>query len=114
MELRFGDPGMTRTCDLRFRKPSLYPAELRDRSPAGRSGHLKAPYQSGRLIASLRSEPITQGASRYPHGHVVVVCSRTKEFIPERRGGPGMPEPMHGIQIEPNSSAKSNSSWSAI
>ena len=22
---------MTRTCDLRFRKPSLYPAELRDR-----------------------------------------------------------------------------------
>jgi hypothetical protein len=27
----FGDPGMTRTCDLRFRKPSLYPAELRDR-----------------------------------------------------------------------------------
>jgi hypothetical protein len=31
MPLRFGDPGMTRTCDLRFRKPSLYPAELRDR-----------------------------------------------------------------------------------
>jgi hypothetical protein len=29
-----GDPGMTRTCDLRFRKPSLYPAELRDRGPA--------------------------------------------------------------------------------
>ena len=29
-----GDPGMTRTCDLRFRKPSLYPAELRDREPA--------------------------------------------------------------------------------
>src|SRR3954462_6999485 len=28
-----GDPGMTRTCDLRFRKPSLYPAELRDREP---------------------------------------------------------------------------------
>src|SRR5579862_6074586 len=27
-----GDPGMTRTCDLRFRKPPLYPAELRDRS----------------------------------------------------------------------------------
>ena len=29
-----GDPGITRTCDLRFRKPSLYPAELRDRGPA--------------------------------------------------------------------------------
>src|SRR5215469_11572926 len=27
-----GDPGMTRTCDLRFRKPPLYPAELRDRA----------------------------------------------------------------------------------
>lgn len=25
-----GDPGKTRTSDLRFRKPSLYPAELRD------------------------------------------------------------------------------------
>ena len=32
--LGVGDPGMTRTCDLRFRKPSLYPAELRDRTPA--------------------------------------------------------------------------------
>ena len=30
-----GDPGKTRTSDLRFRKPSLYPAELRDRGPAG-------------------------------------------------------------------------------
>jgi hypothetical protein len=27
----FGGPGKTRTCDLRFRKPLLYPAELRDR-----------------------------------------------------------------------------------
>ena len=27
-----GGPGKTRTCDLRFRKPLLYPAELRDRS----------------------------------------------------------------------------------
>jgi hypothetical protein len=33
-----GDPGMTRTCDLRFRKPSLYPAELRDRNPRLRRG----------------------------------------------------------------------------
>jgi hypothetical protein len=32
-----------RTCDLRFRKPSLYPAELRDRRPAVRSGCLKIP-----------------------------------------------------------------------
>ena len=32
-----GDPGMTRTCDLRFRKPPLYPAELRDRVRLKRS-----------------------------------------------------------------------------
>ena len=35
-----GGPDRTRTCDLRFRKPLLYPAELRDRAvtdqlPAG-------------------------------------------------------------------------------
>lgn len=34
---RNGDPGMTRTCDLRFRKPPLYPAELRDRCATGMS-----------------------------------------------------------------------------
>src|SRR5258708_34173417 len=49
-----GDPGMTRTCDLRFRKPSLYPAELRDRRPAG-GGCLAVKYQSARLIARRRS-----------------------------------------------------------
>src|SRR6266581_2509532 len=32
---------MTRTCDLRFRKPSLYPAELRDRRPALGAGLAK-------------------------------------------------------------------------
>src|SRR6185503_6328193 len=31
---RFGGPGRTRTCDLRFRKPLLYPAELRSHTPA--------------------------------------------------------------------------------
>src|ERR1700724_282928 len=36
--LDVGDPGMTRTCDLRFRKPSLYPAELRDREPGRSTG----------------------------------------------------------------------------
>jgi hypothetical protein len=47
-----------------LRKPSLYPAELRDRSPAGSRGHLKAPYQSCRVIASLRSELFRAEASR--------------------------------------------------
>src|SRR6516162_7132763 len=36
-----GGPGKTRTCDLRFRKPLLYPAELRDRrNSAERHEHL--------------------------------------------------------------------------
>ena len=39
--VRVGDPGMTRTCDLRFRKPSLYPAELRDRNPRPFRGCLR-------------------------------------------------------------------------
>jgi hypothetical protein len=43
--------------DHYLRKPSLYPAELRDRSPAESRGRLEASYQSGRAIASLRSEP---------------------------------------------------------
>ena len=41
-----------------LRKPSLYPAELQDRSPAGGRGRLKAPYQSAVMIASLRTIPI--------------------------------------------------------
>jgi hypothetical protein len=45
-ERKIGDPGMTRTCDLRFRKPSLYPAELRDREP----GQMRA---LGKLISEL-------------------------------------------------------------
>lgn len=28
----YGDPGRTRTCDHRLRRPVLYPAELRDRA----------------------------------------------------------------------------------
>jgi hypothetical protein len=50
-----GDPGMTRTCDLRFRKPPLYPAELRDR--AHRRG---APTDCGFLAGP--------GFNRYPCG----------------------------------------------
>jgi hypothetical protein len=33
-----GDPSRTRTCDLRFRKPSLYPPELWDRRNGRRIG----------------------------------------------------------------------------
>src|SRR5579859_4854895 len=57
---------MTRTCDLRFRKPSLYPAELRDRSPALRKRRLEIPYQSRHRIASLRTMPTPAGSPRGP------------------------------------------------
>src|ERR1700679_1969592 len=50
-----GDPGMTRTCDLRFRKPSLYPAELRDRSLPPLRRELAASYQNERAAASPRT-----------------------------------------------------------
>src|SRR5467141_3081154 len=49
-----GGPDRTRTCDLRFRKPLLYPAELRDRwrISISRSGVLK--------VLALRNRPRTQ------------------------------------------------------
>src|SRR5881396_2378990 len=46
----FGGPDRTRTCDLRFRKPLLYPAELRDRCQF-------ISYGSVRLPSSIASEP---------------------------------------------------------
>ena len=48
-----GGPGKTRTCDLRFRKPLLYPAELRDRrNSAERHGTFSAaaPALPGRFF----------------------------------------------------------------
>src|ERR1044072_1686067 len=33
IDVKTGAPDRIRTCDLRFRKPSLYPAELRERGP---------------------------------------------------------------------------------
>src|SRR5579862_1933268 len=56
---RNGGPGKTRTSDLRFRKPLLYPAELRDRidsaslsKKVGKSCSVSAPF-SVALTASL-------------------------------------------------------------
>jgi hypothetical protein len=43
LNLWSGDPGMTRTSDLRFRKPPLYPAELRDRGACKGCRHLGCP-----------------------------------------------------------------------
>src|SRR5262249_39016734 len=60
--VRNGDPGMTRTCDLRFRKPPLYPAELRDRGPAHdtrvpQTGPYQSPAPIGRPVAPRKMRP---------------------------------------------------------
>ncbi len=48
-----GDPGRLRTSDLRFRKPSLYPAELRDRMPLHTAtAVICSPYQSHGPVAT--------------------------------------------------------------
>src|SRR5581483_740489 len=60
------DPGGTRTHDLRFRKPPLYPAELRDRSFGGkdttRSG-LRRILRSGRDAA--RDQELARDVGRH-------------------------------------------------
>src|SRR5450631_2610274 len=73
MPLRFGDPGMTRTCDLRFRKPSLYPAELRDRNPRLPRGCFAAPIadrrrdrQSLATNAKAAMAPVMEGHRMRP------------------------------------------------
>src|SRR4051812_29668284 len=65
-----GDPGMTRTSDLRFRKPPLYPAELRDRRPKrSRDG----PYQSVGGIAT--PNPFRNFGSTLPQRPIVFNAS---------------------------------------
>jgi hypothetical protein len=44
--LENGDPGLIRTADLRFRKPMLYPSELR--------GHIEKKGPDNRLALHLR------------------------------------------------------------
>src|SRR5579863_2714024 len=51
-----GGPGKTRTCDLRFRKPLLYPAELRDQLRASRRHNIVPPAARSRL-AMLSPSP---------------------------------------------------------
>ena len=44
-----GDPGRSRTCDLRFRKPSLYPSELQ--------GHATTVYHRRNFRRSIEMRP---------------------------------------------------------
>src|SRR6516165_4008731 len=58
---------MTRTCDLRFRKPPLYPAELRDR---------KNPQNEKQIFEGFHSRAAAQSEAFVRRGNV-------------RRGNPG-------------------------
>ena len=58
---------MTRTCDLRFRKPPLYPAELRDR---------KNPHNEKQIFEGFHSRAAAQSEAFVRCGNL-------------RRGNPG-------------------------
>ena len=85
-----GDPGMTRTCDLRFRKPSLYPAELRDRRARWR-GRLGVKYQSEAVIASLQGRDARDfsacaspwESSKIPGRNTIAIRSRGSRSVRE-------------------------------
>src|SRR5215469_18127112 len=49
-----GGPDRTRTCDLRFRKPLLYPAELRDQLRVGYSTLCQPSHVSSVFTAARR------------------------------------------------------------
>jgi hypothetical protein len=60
-----GAPGRSRTCDPRFRKPMLYPAELRARTPTARcrrNGRLYRPVEVVKCT-TVAAEPEQSGAS---------------------------------------------------
>ena len=85
-----GGPERTRTSDLRFRKPLLYPAELRDQKENFRSGHflgttpgsfefLFCPATFAKQGPLRRPSPLRSGnARRNP------VCAGVRGSVPAR------------------------------
>jgi hypothetical protein len=51
-----GGPDRTRTCDLRFRKPLLYPAELRDQVVKKRRLYAGTPTRKATVATELTTE----------------------------------------------------------
>src|ERR1700728_3892877 len=84
-----GGPDRTRTCDLRFRKPLLYPAELRDRDCvqqlAGQAalGSADLPPQSHRA-APASPLLLPAEAARPPAAHASARVLRMFEALIER------------------------------
>ena len=71
-----GGPDRTRTCDLRFRKPLLYPAELRD--PLNNISHLARPFcgRNGNAEWPCANDPLIpqDQASHLPASTMVLAC----------------------------------------
>ena len=63
-----GDPGRTRTCDLRIRNPPLYPAELRGRLP-------DLVGNGGPPVKSARFRPDEAGPTDFPAGAVLLLSA---------------------------------------
>src|SRR4051812_39185773 len=90
-----GDPGKTRTCDLRFRKPLLYPAELRDHI-SSIPERRKMGHRSGEpvLAQELKRQPDAlvglfdlQQMSGALDEAVVVAAFEAKRLVGWARGG---------------------------
>jgi hypothetical protein len=102
-----GGPDRTRTCDLRFRKPLLYPAELRDHrfifnnlATSSRSSIL--PLFSQRRISGAkmqgapgrqRVDRVSRSAKRIIIGFPVRLCLRLPRFSVSLRFGRSLRPP---------------------
>src|ERR1700757_1217700 len=64
-DVRVGGPDRTRTCDLRFRKPLLYPAELRDQFANGRLWERFQRTESFSPIAQIAMAGSSNGGAKH-------------------------------------------------
>ena len=55
-----GTPDRIRTCDLRFRKPLLYPTELRERIASKETNHLTGSYLESSEVIQMTREILTK------------------------------------------------------
>src|SRR6476660_2890729 len=107
---------MTRTCDLRFRKPSLYPAELRDRIDfsefLGRlfSALFRSPSnlrdQASYSLAELQT---TAQVGRLSQSGKNGACLIRPRKYPQNEGEPGVDYEPPGIATPPFQAARTES-----
>src|ERR1700761_7006257 len=101
-----GDPGMTRTSDLRFRKPPLYPAELRDRTLGSipERGPVRQPVVSRREVlfwAKIATRAARFHLTRFARGQNDFPARADFDMdvrVVARRAGSGRPPPGAGVR----------------